>query len=548
MPKRNHQLFTADAIIAHIRDGHWPGAGWESLNRFPQIDLLRARVEEKDIPRLFDIVEQNSDPSAALALSLLHHFCRREDVKLRLQARWDSADVSLQSHLLWRILDDPHLPQEWHARLFDFILSEWETFKNEQIQFMGNPQNVIPRALRRIDDPTFPETKKWAYLCCVPEIAEDQAAAKALVGLGHKFDDSFTRKVAAVLLKQLFPKANLILGPPTQILNIGPLDNYDSAISDDNHHMMHGEKTMSEKRNWQIVKDPAVESRLSDEERMRTFFYAEYEAGTYDGTIELVVPSYRLMQESMVDLLKYHFDTARAVDPKSIRGTILDIGSGTGEESIRIMKEFPNIKIVALDLCKPMHDEFQKRIENDVELDTSSTVDRVKFLVTDLLDSEPNWESRLLKHLPKEEQKTGGYKAVISAFTIHHLTDEQKKLAYVRMFDVLEPGGVMINGDLFDYASGSLASYAQNYDLDWIGKQFNQPSIEFEVGKKMPKEKRKILADAWLAHYRDDNKLSSIAEQIEMLRQARFVEIGNPFRFWQVGILWGRKAEGGENL
>jgi hypothetical protein len=43
-----------------------------------------------------------------------------------------------------------------------------------------------------------------------------------------------------------------------------------------------------------------------DSERRRKFFYAEQEAGMYNETIQLVVPQYDLMHQSMLDLLKYH--------------------------------------------------------------------------------------------------------------------------------------------------------------------------------------------------------------------------------------------------
>lgn len=191
--------------MTHMRNGHFPGnaeADW--LNRFPLIDALRTRVQETDVQRLLGIVEDGDGPSAGFALSLVRHYSTEPEVKTRIQARWESASPYLKCHLLWRLLDDPELPEAWHRKLFNFILEAWDTFRQTQIKFMGTPQNVIPRALRRIGDPSFPESKKWAYLCCVPEVADDQIAARALVSLGLRSSDPFTQEVAKQLLNRFF--------------------------------------------------------------------------------------------------------------------------------------------------------------------------------------------------------------------------------------------------------------------------------------------------------------------------------------------------------
>lgn len=205
--KSSELQYIADIVLAQIRDGHFPeDANAEFLNRFQLIDILRDRVEEKDVSLLLNVVESDSGPSAAFAASLLRSFCRREDVQARLRTRWESASDFLRCYLLWRILDDPDLPLEWHVKLFDFIFDKWDTFKNEQMMFWGTRQNVLAGIRRRMSDPTFPKTKTWAYLCCLPELAEDRGAAEAAVRNGLDSSDPFTRKVAGKLLARFFVK------------------------------------------------------------------------------------------------------------------------------------------------------------------------------------------------------------------------------------------------------------------------------------------------------------------------------------------------------
>ena len=142
--------------------------------------------------------------SAAFAVSLLRHFSLQPDVQPRIWARWESASTYLRCHLLFRILDDPALQVEWHRKLFNFVLDEWEVFNQVQIKFLGSPENVISHVLRRIGDPSFPDSKTWAYLCTVPGLVEDKNVARALVGLGLNSTDPFTREVADQLLDRFF--------------------------------------------------------------------------------------------------------------------------------------------------------------------------------------------------------------------------------------------------------------------------------------------------------------------------------------------------------
>jgi hypothetical protein len=105
---------------------------------------------------------------------------------------------------MWRILDDPQLPDEWHRTIFDFVIAEWETFSGVVRMFLGGPKSIIPNVLRRLGDASYPESKKWINFCRLPEIAEDQEAAKALVSLGRLMPDPFCREVAEVLLQRFF--------------------------------------------------------------------------------------------------------------------------------------------------------------------------------------------------------------------------------------------------------------------------------------------------------------------------------------------------------
>ena len=197
----------ADAVAQFLRLGHVPTeqeADW--LNRLPIVDLLRSRMTEDDLRWVWPAIENESGERLGLHLSLLRKFTTRQGVQQRLQQRWQTADAFGRAHLIWRILDDPQLPEEWHQKLFRFVLSDWEQFQKVSLKFLGTPSTVVQQTLKRIGDTSFPDSKKWAYLCRVPTVSDDSEAAKALVSLGLLMRDAFTKEVAAELLNRFFAK------------------------------------------------------------------------------------------------------------------------------------------------------------------------------------------------------------------------------------------------------------------------------------------------------------------------------------------------------
>jgi hypothetical protein len=195
----------ADAIIFHIRKGHQPKDNdSDRLNQVPLIDALRSRITADDLPWIMAVIEVESGSLAAFYLSLIKNFDTQSDIREILRHRWETATPYLRAHLMWRILDDPQLPEEWHRAVFNFVIAEWETFSEVVRKFLGGPQSVIPNVLRRLGDASYPESKKWINFCRLPEIAEDQEAAKALVNLGRLMPDPFCKEVAEVLLQRFF--------------------------------------------------------------------------------------------------------------------------------------------------------------------------------------------------------------------------------------------------------------------------------------------------------------------------------------------------------
>jgi len=196
--------FVADAIIAYLQTGNWPAADTaELLDRMPLIDMLRQRITKDDLTWLIAGINHESDRTAGLACSLLRKYSSESQVKKCFEAKWNSATPYLKNRLMWRLLDDPKLPVSRHREFFNLIRSNWDVFRDFNRQFYGPGTQATVDIKSRLEDDTFPASKKWIYLCCVAEIVEDKEEAKAIVNRGLIMDDDFTREVALTLLSRL---------------------------------------------------------------------------------------------------------------------------------------------------------------------------------------------------------------------------------------------------------------------------------------------------------------------------------------------------------
>ena len=293
--------------------------------------------------------------------------------------------------------------------------------------------------------------------------------------------------------------------------------------------------------------------RLSPTERRKRFFYGEADAPLYDDAVDLNTPLYGLVNRTVLDLLENHFGVAGTQKHARVHGYFLDIGSGTGAQSIAILKQFPKLHSVCLDLCEPMHRILEQKAAH--VFGSAKFEERCTLITADFMSSAGS-PRNLLKPL-KRVGEDAKYKAVVTAFALHHLTNREKRRAYRRIFEVLEPGGLFVNADLFSFQSPTLKAAAQKFTIDYINKQHTDPDPEFATAFRAIGPARERLRKAWVRHCNQFNipapiecagdrpsgsKRSSTHDgQAQMLLEAGFAEVGCPLRYWQVGILWGKK-------
>lgn len=197
----------ARSILEGLRSGHMPTESEASdWNSTPVIDNLRALIGAADLLWILPVLESSQDNRAGLYASLLARHAEKPEIQDALRESWELSSPYLKSVLLWRLVDDPNLPGEWHSKLFDFVLSEWEVFQKHVLKFFGGTEElVIAMSLERLHSPFTPESKKWAYLCCAAGLRAFPTAVVAIIRGGLLSDNQFNRYVAETLLSKRGP-------------------------------------------------------------------------------------------------------------------------------------------------------------------------------------------------------------------------------------------------------------------------------------------------------------------------------------------------------
>jgi SAM-dependent methyltransferase len=272
-------------------------------------------------------------------------------------------------------------------------------------------------------------------------------------------------------------------------------------------------------------------------EQRRRFFYAEADAGLYDVSIGWVVPHYELLHESVLTAVSRAASSASAANEKLV---ILDVGAGTGRDTLAILEAFPTSHVVAVELCKPMLDQLDRRLS--AASTASELRKRCTLVHADILSdfsSGADWRA-----IAPPGARTGGYSAILSSLTVHHFDHVEKQLWYERAAAALSPSGIAVIADLFSHIDPALSAACLDYDLRWMQRHFNSEDVTGADDRFSQPERQRLL-EAWRQHYRADNRLEPIEStdseigQADMMRYAGFSATLTQYRHSLSGVLVG---------
>jgi tRNA (cmo5U34)-methyltransferase len=198
-------------------------------------------------------------------------------------------------------------------------------------------------------------------------------------------------------------------------------------------------------------------------------------ASQYDQSRRKLIPCFDEFYRIAVEIIPF---------PKEESIKVLDLGAGTGLLSFFVASLFNNAEITLIDVSENMMAHARSTL--------SSLSNKFEYLVADYSCFE-------------FEQK---YDVVISALSIHHLTELQKTELSQNIYTHLNAGGVFINAD---QVQGESTQIDKCYRETWI-KQIQENGVttaELEAAFERMKE----------------DKMSTLKSQMQWLKEAGFVDV-----------------------
>lgn len=189
------------------------------------------------------------------------------------------------------------------------------------------------------------------------------------------------------------------------------------------------------------------------------------------------------------------------IEPLTESPKVLDIGAGTGLFSSYLLGKIPNAKLTLIDISDRMLDVAKQRFKG---------ISSLEYIVGDY--SQYNF--------------TQEYDIIISALSIHHLTDDQKFELYKKCHSILRPNGVFIN---CDQVLGSTEH------LDSMYKQHWKTSIE----------KSGLPMDEILSAYERVklDKETALSRQLSWLSEVGFSDVDCVYKYYHFAVMYGRKMD-----
>lgn len=218
-----------------------------------------------------------------------------------------------------------------------------------------------------------------------------------------------------------------------------------------------------------------------------------FDAGArdYDRARRQLVPNFDAFYGAVFDLLPFEKD-------QPVR--VLDLGAGTGLLSAMVAERFPEARITLADVSGEMLEVARRRFSSDSA--------RFGFRVGDYAREE-DW---------------GRYEIIVSALSIHHLEDPDKRRVFRRAYESLSPGGAFVNAD---QVIGVTPEIEERYHGYWLRRAREAGVAERDLNAALERMKQ--------------DRSSTLDSQLVWLKEAGFEAVDCVYRDHQFAVYGGYK-------
>jgi len=212
----------------------------------------------------------------------------------------------------------------------------------------------------------------------------------------------------------------------------------------------------------------------------------------YDILIRKLIPKYDDMHQLVVDSIDF---------PSDKKFDILDLGIGTGQTALALLKKFPNVEIDGVDISGKMIAQGKERLKD--------FLNKVNFTEQDIKDLKAKKE----------------YSACVAVLCVHHLSGKQKQALFKKIFSSLVPNGIFVIGDIIKFDSDIETKKKEGEWKDFLIKNLGENEGNY-----------------WFENYQEEDLPSSIPEQLRWLQEAGFAEAKSLWEYMNYGVLFARKS------
>ena len=146
----------------------------------------------------------------------------------------------------------------------------------------------------------------------------------------------------------------------------------------------------------------------------------------------------------VLDLITH---AAAATTPRA--ASVLDIGCGAGNYTLKLLQRLPNLNVTLLDLSQPMLDRAAGRVRS---VTTGTVITRQQ-------------------DIRQADLKDGQFDIILAAAVLHHLrTDDEWQAVFTKLYRALAPGGSIWISDLIEHTTAPIQSMMYQRYGDYLSR------------------------------------------------------------------------------